>query len=66
VMVGNSWDNDVMGANRSGIDAIWLTNPEISTRADTRLLVQCPPWVVPVWDLSDVPEALEILRRIAR
>lgn len=47
VMVGNSWDNDVMGANRSGIHSIWISNPSVSTRRDTTSPIQSPPWIIP-------------------
>ncbi|WP_083511749.1 HAD family hydrolase [Alicyclobacillus acidiphilus] len=62
VMVGNSWDNDILGANRSRIHAIWLQRDSVSVRRDFTSPVQCPPWIVPVWDVVDVPKALTILQ----
>ncbi len=66
VMVGNSWDNDIVGANRSGIHSVWLINPSISARRDTLTFIQNPPWIIPVWDLDSVPTALEVLRDATR
>ncbi len=62
VMVGNSWDNDIVGANRSGIHSVWLINPSISARRDMATPIQNPPWIIPVWDLDGVPKALEVLQ----
>ncbi|MFD1673356.1 HAD family hydrolase [Alicyclobacillus fodiniaquatilis] len=62
VMVGNSWDNDILGANRSGLHAIWLKNPAVAARRDETTPVQSPPWIVPVWDVADVPQALGVLQ----
>ncbi len=62
VMVGNSWDNDIVGANRSGIHSVWLINPSISARRDMATPIQNPPWIIPVWDLDSVPKALEVLQ----
>lgn len=62
VMVGNSWDNDVLGANRSGIHAIWLQNTSVSSRTDVTATIQSPPWIIPVWDVTGVAQALQVLR----
>lgn len=64
VMVGNSWDNDVLGANRSGIHAIWLTNAAVSVRRDTSTPIQSPPWILPVRDVDRVPHAIEMLQDV--
>jgi FMN phosphatase YigB (HAD superfamily) len=64
VMVGNSWDNDVLGANASGLHALWLTNPVVSCRLDLITTVNAPPWIVPIWDLADVPDALRALNAV--
>ena len=65
VMVGNSWDTDMIGANRSGIHGIWLQNPSVSVRKDTTTLLRLPPWIIPVWDIAEVPHALELLNKSA-
>lgn len=62
VMVGNSWDNDVIGANRSGIHAIWLRNTSVSVRRDVTSPIQSPPWIIPVWDVAGVPQAIQVLQ----
>lgn len=64
VMVGNSWDNDILGANRSRIHSIWLTNDSVSVRHDVTSSVQSPPWIIPVWDVVDIPRALELLQSV--
>lgn len=64
VMVGNSWDNDILGANRSRIHSIWLRNTSISARRDLTSPIQSPAWIIPVWDVADVPKALEILQAV--
>ncbi len=61
VMVGNTWAHDVLGATGAGIAAIFLTNPAISVRRPSDPPAACPPWVIPVWDLSDVPCAVQLL-----
>ncbi len=61
VMVGNSWDNDVIGANRSGIHAIWLRNPLVSVRMKPTTAIKMPPWIIPVWDVGDVLQAIQLL-----
>ncbi|WP_099224099.1 HAD family hydrolase [Listeria costaricensis] len=66
VMIGNTWESDIIGANRVGMDSIWLVNPEVSIRkpeshADT---VVAPPFICPVWDLEDVPQALKVLQKV--
>ncbi len=65
VMVGNTWDTDILGANKSGLHAIWLVNPDISSRRDRESPVFCPPWILPVWDLPDVLSAPRLLRASA-
>ena len=42
VMVGNTWAQDVLGATRAGIAAIYLTNPAISVRHPEDPRVTCP------------------------
>jgi HAD superfamily hydrolase (TIGR01662 family) len=61
VMVGNTWDTDIIGANLCGMHAIWLQNPIVLSRKDKETKVQSPPWIIPVWDVSDVPLALTLL-----
>lgn len=61
VMVGNTWDTDILGANRSGIHAIWLQNPDVCVRKDVSSPVVTPPWIIPVWDISNVPEAVSVI-----
>lgn len=63
VMIGNSWDNDVIGANQSGIHAIWIQNDTVAVRQDTKLPLLSPPWIIPVWDVDSVPDAVQILRK---
>ena len=62
VMVGNTWDTDILGANRSGIHALWLQNPEVMVRRDSHSPINSPPWVIPIWDISDVPIGLSTLQ----
>lgn len=66
VMVGNSWNTDILGANRSGIHAIWLQNPAISVRKDKEALVQSPPWILPAWDVESVPRVVDYLSSLDR
>lgn len=66
VMVGNTWETDIMGANRSGIHAIWLTNKKITVRKHTKSVIQTPPWIIPAWDVEDVPDALKLLSSAVR
>lgn len=61
VMVGNTWDTDIVGANRSGIHALWLQNPDISVRKDFSSPIMTPPWIMPVWDVANVPDVLAVL-----
>lgn len=61
VMVGNTWDTDILGANRSGIHALWLQNPEVSIRHDFSSPISTPPWIIPIWDVQNVPEALTLM-----
>jgi HAD superfamily hydrolase (TIGR01662 family) len=63
VMVGNTWDTDIIGANACGMHAIWFQNPDVSNRKDKEKKVQSPPWIVPVWDVADVPLALTLLSK---
>ncbi|PZG33472.1 HAD family hydrolase [Listeria ivanovii] len=63
VMVGNTFESDIIGANRAGIHAIWLQNPEVCLQGE-RLPVVAPPFILPVWDLSDVPDALVLLKKL--
>ncbi|MDD9147769.1 HAD family hydrolase [Sporolactobacillus sp. CQH2019] len=64
VMIGNSWDNDILGANESGIHAIWLTNQEIAVRRNVTKKVQTPPWIIPVHDVGNIPDALGLLMQL--
>ncbi|MCK1986045.1 MULTISPECIES: HAD family hydrolase [unclassified Peribacillus] len=66
VMVGNTWDTDIIGANLCGMHAIWLQNPIVLSRKDKGTKVQSPPWIIPVWDVSDVPMALTLLSSCER
>lgn len=66
VMVGNTWDTDILGANRSGVHALWLQNSEVCVRKDFSSSVVTPPWIIPVWDVVDVPEALTFLQGATR
>ncbi|GIO24141.1 HAD family hydrolase [Oceanobacillus sp. J11TS1] len=61
VMIGNTWDTDIIGANRVGMHAIWLQNPEVSVREDFNEKVITPPWILPVWDVASVPQAIELI-----
>lgn len=61
VMVGNTWDHDVLGAHAAGMSAIFLTNPAVSVRRDWTTPLSAPPWVLPVWDVDDVPNAVALL-----
>ncbi|WP_152657580.1 HAD family hydrolase [Oceanobacillus sp. CFH 90083] len=61
VMIGNTWDTDIIGANRVGMHAIWLQNPEVSVRKDFDEKVITPPWMLPVWDIAAVPKAIELI-----
>lgn len=64
VMVGNTWEHDIVGANGAGLAAIFLTNPAVSVRGDAAVRLPCPPWVIPAWDLPEVPLALNLLTRM--
>lgn len=61
IMIGNTWDTDILGANRSGLHAIWLQNPLVSSRKDWNTKLVVPPWIIPVWDVNAVPEAIKVL-----
>ncbi len=61
VMIGNTWDTDVIGANRIGMHSIWLQNLEVSVRKDFNEKVVTPPWILPVWDIAEVPKAIELI-----
>ena len=58
VMVGNTWDTDILGANRSGMHAVWLQNPDVAVRRDLSSPIITPPCVVRVWDIHNVPDVL--------
>ena len=64
VMVGNTWEKDIVGANRAGLHAIWLVNPEVSIQKDKTAILQTPPFIFPVWDLNDIPGVLVRLREL--
>lgn len=64
VMVGNTWAHDVLGATGAGIAAIFLTNPAVSVRHRDDPRAACPPWVIPVWDLPAVPQAVQLLNQL--
>ncbi len=66
VMVGNSWDHDIVGAHRVGMHALWLQNPRVCTRIDGKIAVRVPPWIMGVADVADVPKAIEIIDRAER
>ncbi|WP_080872910.1 HAD family hydrolase [Oceanobacillus timonensis] len=61
VMIGNTWDTDIIGANKIGMHAIWLQNPVVSVRKDFDGKVSMPPWILPVWDMESVPKAVELM-----
>lgn len=61
IMIGNTWDTDIIGANKIGMHAIWLQNPDISVRKDFDEKVVTPPWIVPAWDIKQVPKAIELI-----
>ncbi|MEK4306219.1 HAD family hydrolase [Oceanobacillus sp. FSL K6-0251] len=61
IMIGNTWDTDIIGANKVGMHSIWLQNPEVSVRKDFDEKVITPPWIVPVWDIQQVPKAIELI-----
>ncbi len=64
VMVGNTCEHDIVGANGAGLSAIFLTNPAVAVRRSAPDgPLPCPPCVVPAWDLPEVPLALTVLRR---
>ncbi|MBC1489861.1 HAD family hydrolase [Listeria sp. FSL L7-1485] len=63
VMIGNTFESDIIGANRAGIHAIWLQNPEVCIQEE-RLPIVTPPFILPVWDLKDIPEALQLLKKV--
>lgn len=62
VMVGNTWDTDILGANGAGLHALWLQAPAVCVRADWQRPVHIPPWILPVGDVAGVPAALDWLR----
>ena len=66
VMIGNSWDHDIIGANRSGIHSLWLSNVAVSVRYDSTTCIQCPPWVIPIRDVTDVATAINVLQNALR
>ncbi|WP_269410348.1 HAD family hydrolase [Lentibacillus daqui] len=61
IMVGNTWDTDIIGANYVGMHSIWLQNPSVSVRKDRETKVNNPPWVIPIWDVDSVPTAIELI-----
>ncbi|MBF2663937.1 HAD family hydrolase [Listeria seeligeri] len=63
VMVGNTFESDIIGANRAEMHSIWLQNPEVCLQKE-RLPVVAPPFILPVWDISDVPDALVLLKKL--
>lgn len=64
VMVGNTWEKDIVGANRAGLHAIWLVNPEVSIQKEVTATLQTPPFIFPAWDLQDIPDLLVQLREL--
>jgi FMN phosphatase YigB (HAD superfamily) len=64
IMVGNTWEKDIVGANRAGLHAIWLVNPEVSIQKEVTAILQTPPFIFPVWDLNDIPDMLVRLREL--
>lgn len=63
LMIGNNWDTDILGANTSGIHAVWISNPNVSAREDYTTKVEAPPWVLPIWDIEDVPTIINYLNK---
>jgi FMN phosphatase YigB (HAD superfamily) len=61
VMVGNTFEHDVVGANRAGLHAVFLTNPEVSVPRSDPTALLTPPWTIPAFDLSDVVRAVHLL-----
>lgn len=61
VMVGNTWDTDILGANGAGMHALWLQRRNVRTRADWQRPVRIPPWILPVADVDGVPAAVKWL-----
>jgi len=51
VMVGDSWANDVAGAQAAGVDAIWF-NPDRKTRPDERAGVREIHSLVPAGEIA--------------
>lgn len=66
VMIGNTWDTDIIGANHCGMHAIWLQNPSVSFRKIAPSMVQHPPWIIPVWDVACIPNALKWLKTVEK
>jgi FMN phosphatase YigB (HAD superfamily) len=64
VMIGNTWEKDVVGANRAGMNAIWLLNPEVSIQKEKTAMLQTPPFIFHVWDLNEIPGMLVRLREL--
>ncbi|PAV28380.1 hypothetical protein CIL05_17255 [Virgibacillus profundi] len=61
IMVGNTWDTDILGANHVGMHSIFLQNPLVSVRRNWDSKVNNPPWIIPVWDIDSVVEAIELI-----
>ena len=57
VMVGNSWDHDVVGALRAGLYAFWITNPDVSMGRPSKEQIAMPR-VTPIFDIQEVGVAL--------
>ncbi len=66
VMIGNSWDHDIVGAHRMGMHALWLQNPRVSARIDHSQRMGVPPWIVGVADVTDAPQTVTIIDRAER
>lgn len=59
VMVGNSFDHDVLGALGCGMHALWITNPKVSVGDPKRLHGQAfSGQLVKIFDLVEVEQAL--------
>ncbi len=62
-MIGNSWQHDVLGALNAGLQAFWITNPEVCNRSGMGGDESREGWsqVVKIHDLPDVGPALEAI-----
>lgn len=64
VMIGNSWEHDILGAYRSGIHGIWIRNSSVSIRNDWTTEVESPPLITSVWDVEGIPYVLKEMQNV--